>query len=155
LHGGPSGFDQYVWSAKEIKNGVEMTMVSPDGDQGFPGELTVHVTYTVADNALSIDYMATTTKATVVNLVNHAYFNLNGEGSGNVLEQQLTILADRYTPVDAAILPTGSLASVEGTPFDFRKSTAIGARLDEQNEQLKIAPATITTTCSAKTALPR
>lgn len=139
LHGGPIGFDQHVWSAQEVDKGVTMTMVSPDGDQGFPGELTVHVKFTIADNALTIDYAATTTKPTVVNLTNHAYFNLAGEGSGDILGQNVTIFADRYTPVDARLIPTGSKASVDGTPFDFRTSTAIGARINDTNEQLKLA----------------
>ncbi len=138
LHGGPAGFSTKVWSAKEIPDGVEMSLVSPDGDMGFPGTLTVHVRYTVAGHSLRINYSATTTKPTVVNLTNHSYFNLAGDGKGNILQDVLMIPADRYTPVDATQIPTGELAPVAGTPFDFLKPTAIGARIDDDNQQLKI-----------------
>lgn len=138
LHGGAEGFDSRVWSARVIPNGVEFTLVSPDGDQGFPGKLTAHVRYTLQNRALTIEYTATTDKDTVVNLSNHSYFNLAGEGQGDILGNLLTIHADRYTPVDATLIPTGQLAPVEGTPFDFRKETAIGARINDNNEQLRL-----------------
>ena len=139
LHGGTVGFDRMLWQARPIADGVEMTLVSRDGDQGFPGTLTVHVRYTVHHGALRIDYIATTDKDTVVNLTNHSYFNLAGNGQGTILHDELTIPADQYTPVDAGLIPTGVLAPVEGTPFDFRKPTVIGARIDDDNEQLKFA----------------
>jgi aldose 1-epimerase len=138
LHGGPAGFSGKVWTATEIPDGVELTLVSPDGDMGFPGALTAHVRYTVVGKSLKIQYSATTTKPTEVNLTNHSYFNLAGGGKGTILGDVLTIPADRYTPVDATQIPTGELAPVEGTPFDFRKPTAIGARINDANEQLKI-----------------
>ena len=139
LHGGTVGFDQKVWTAHEIPEGVEMTLVSPDGDMGFPGELTSHVRYTLRGHALRVDYTATTTKPTVVNLTNHSYFNLAGNGKGTILDEVIMLNADRYTPVDAGLIPTGQLAPVEGTPFDFRKPVKIGARINDNNEQLKIA----------------
>ncbi len=139
LHGGTVGFDRKIWQARPIADGVEMTLVSPDGDQGFPGTLTVHVRYTVHHAALRIDYIATTDKDTVVNLTNHSYFNLAGEGQGTILHDEMMIPADQYTPVDAGLIPTGVLAPVEGTPFDFRKPTVIGARINDDNEQLKLA----------------
>jgi aldose 1-epimerase len=139
LHGGIVGFDQLVWQGRAITDGVEMTLVSPDGDQGYPGALTVHVRYTVHHDALRIDYVVSTDKATVVNLTNHSYFNLAGDGKGTILDEEMMIPADFYTPVDATQIPTGVLAPVEGTPFDFRKSTVIGKRIHEDNEQLKIA----------------
>ncbi len=139
LHGGTVGFDQKVWTARELPDGVEMTVVSPDGDMGFPGELTAHVRYTLHGHALRIDYSATTTKPTVLNLTNHSYFNLAGGGKGTILDEMLTLDADRYTPVDSGLIPTGELAPVANTPFDFRKPMAIGARINAQNEQLKIA----------------
>ncbi len=139
LHGGTVGFDKLVWQGRAIADGVEMTLVSKDGDQGYPGTLTVHVRYTVHHGALRIDYSATTDKATVLNLTNHSYFNLAGDGKGTILGNELTLPADTYTPVDAGLIPTGVLAPVEGTPFDFRKSTVIGARIHDANEQLKIA----------------
>ena len=138
LHGGTVGFDQLVWQARAIADGVEMTLVSKDGDMGFPGTLTVHVRYTVHHNALRIDYSVSTDKATVVNLTNHSYFNLSADGKP-ILNEELMIPADQYTPVDAALIPTGVLAPVEGTPFDFRKATVIGARINDNNQQLKIA----------------
>ena len=139
LHGGTVGFDSLVWTGKEIPNGVEMTLNSPDGDQGFPGTLTAHVRYTLSGNALKIDYTETSDKPTVVNLTNHSYFNLGGEGSGTVLDETIMIDADRYTPTDAGLIPTGELAPVAGTPFDFRKPTAIGARINAADAQLKMA----------------
>jgi aldose 1-epimerase len=139
LHGGPEGFDRKVWTGKMIPGGVEMTLISADGDMGFPGTLTVHVRYTLHANSLHIDYTAATDKPTVVNLTNHSYFNLAGESSGTILDQKLMLNADRYTPIDAGLIPTGPLAPVAGTPFDFRKSTAIGERINADNEQLKLA----------------
>ncbi len=139
LHGGPQGFSSKVWTGRELPNGVEMTLVSPDGDMGFPGTLTAHVRYTLEGQSLRLDYSATTTKPTVVNLTNHSYFNLAGNGRGTILNEVLTLNADHYTPIDAGLIPTGQLAPVEGTPFDFRKPTPIGARIEEPNEQLKFA----------------
>jgi aldose 1-epimerase len=136
LHGGTVGFDQKVWSAKEVKDGVEMALVSPDGDMGFPGALTVKVLYTLKGSALRIEYAVSTTKATPVNLTNHAYFNL--AGYGGVLAHELTIAGDRYTPVDALLIPTGELSSVADTPFDFRKPALIGARIAADFEQLRL-----------------
>ncbi len=138
LHGGTTGFDRKVWTAKEIPGGVEFTLVSPDGDMGYPGTLTAHVKYTLVGDALHIDYTASTDKPTVVNLTNHAYFNLSGEGSGLILGEDMMIPADHYTPVDSGLIPTGELAPVEGTPFDFRKSTEIGKRIADDNPQLKL-----------------
>jgi aldose 1-epimerase len=138
LHGGAVGFDSHVWQGHVVPNGVEFTLVSPDGDQGFPGKLTAHVRYTLQGHALKIEYTATTDKDTVVNLSNHSYFNLAGEGQGEILGNLLTINADRYTPVDSALIPTGVLAPVAGTPFDFRKQTEIGARINANDEQLHL-----------------
>lgn len=139
LHGGPKGFDQYVWDSHEVSGGVEFTHASPDGDMGFPGKLTVTVRYTLSGETLRIDYSATTDKATVLNITNHSYFNLHGNDQGNILDQKIEINADRYTPVDAGLIPTGELAPVAGTPLDFRKPEAIGARIDDDNAQLKLA----------------
>jgi aldose 1-epimerase len=127
-----------VWEGSIIPHGVEFSMTSPDGDQGFPGKLTVHVRYTLEKGALRIEYSATTDKDTVINLTNHSYFNLKGEGQGDMLDHLLTVHADRYTPIDAKFIPTGELASVSGTPFDFRKPTAVGARIHADNEQLRL-----------------
>jgi len=137
LHGGTKGFDKYVWKAKEIPHGVELTHVSPDGDMGFPGTLTAVVRYTLVGKELKIEYSATTDKDTVLNLTNHSYFNLAGQGNGDILKDQLKLNASRYTPVDDKLIPTGELAPVEGTPFDFRKGTAVGARINADNDQLK------------------
>jgi aldose 1-epimerase len=139
LHGGPAGFSTKVWSAEEIPNGVEMTLVSPDGDMGFPGALTVHVRYVLMGKSLQLTYSATTTKPTVINVTNHSYFNLAGDGKGTVLDEVLTIPADRYTPTDATLIPTGKLAPVAGTPFDFRRPTPIGERIHADDVQLKQA----------------
>jgi aldose 1-epimerase len=139
LHGGPHGFDDQLWTGKELPDGVEMTLVSKDGDMGFPGTLTVHVRYTLVGSAVHINYSATTDKPTVTNITNHSYFNLSGDGSGTILGEVLEINAAGYTPVDAGLIPVGGVKPVAGTPFDFSKPTAIGARINETNEQLKIA----------------
>jgi len=136
LHGGRVGFDKAVWKADPIDAvgaaGVKLTHTSPDGDEGFPGALSVNVVYTFNDRGeLAIDYEATTDKPTVVNLTNHSYFNLGGEGSGDVLGNVLTLNADRYTRVDRQLIPTGELADVAGTPLDFRAGTTIGARIHD------------------------
>jgi aldose 1-epimerase len=136
LHGGPHGFNNVVWKAKPIANGVELTYLSKDGEAGYPGNLTATVRYTLMKGELRIEYSATTDKNTVVNLTNHSYFNLAGKG--DILGHELTLHASRFTPVDAGLIPTGELKSVESTPFDFRKSTAIGARIAADNEQLHL-----------------
>ncbi|MGA2115219.1 MAG: aldose epimerase family protein [Bryobacteraceae bacterium] len=139
LHGGPQGFDKKVWKARPVSgaNAIELTYVSQDGEEGFPGTLSAKVTYTLTDNnELRLEYWATTDKPTVINLTNHSYFNLAGAGSGTVLNHQVTLLADRFTPIDSTLIPTGELRPVKGTPFDFTKSTAIGARIDQKDEQL-------------------
>ena len=137
LHGGTEGFDRKVWTGHEIPNGVDLTLISPDGEMGFPGQLTVHVRYTLEGHSLHINYSAITTKPTVLNLTNHTYFNLGGEGSGTILNEVMMIPADRYTPVNRTQIPTGQLASVDGTPMDFRKPTPIGERIHEPFEQLQ------------------
>jgi len=139
LHGG-KGFDKVVWQAKSIENGVELTHLSGDGDQGFPGNLAVTVRYALVGNALRIEYAATTDKPTVVNLTNHSYFNLAGQGNGDILKQVMQISASHYTPADSTLIPTGEIAPVEGTPFDFRTPHVIGERINnEDNEQLRLA----------------
>lgn len=139
LHGGTRGFDKVVWKAKEIPDGVELSHVSPDNDMGYPGKLTATVRYTLKGNTLRIEYTATTDKDTIVNLTNHSYFDLHGQGQGDILDHQLKLNASHYTPVDATLIPTGDIASVAGTPFDFRKMTRIGERINQQDEQLKRA----------------
>jgi len=139
LHGGPVGFDKKVWATKVLEDGVQFTLVSPDGDQGYPGTLTLTVKYTVTADAVSVDYSATTDAATVVNVTNHAYFNLAGESSGLILGHEMMLTGDRYTPTDEALIPTGELAAVAGTPFDFSASTRIGDRIDADHIQLQRA----------------
>jgi len=140
LHGGNKGFDKVVWTPRQLPDGgLELTYVSKDGDQGFPGTLTAVVVYHLtATNELKIDYTATTDKNTVVNLTNHSYWNLKGAGNGTILDHILTIHASKFTPVDAGLIPTGELKPVAGTPFDFTKPTAIGARIEQSDEQLKL-----------------
>jgi aldose 1-epimerase len=142
LHGGLKGFDKVVWTAHEVPGNhpaLELTYLSKDGEEGYPGNLKVKVVYTLmGNNALQIDYSATTDKNTVLNLTNHSYFNLAGEGNGDILKTMLTLDASQFTPVDANLIPTGETRKVEGTPFDFRKATAIGERIDGDDEQLKL-----------------
>jgi aldose 1-epimerase len=140
LHGGDMGFDKHVWNAVPGSSAegqsLELTYISKDGEMGFPGTLTAKAIYTLTDkNEIKIDYTATTDKPTVVNLTNHAYFNLAGEG--DILGHEATIYADRFTPVDSGLIPTGELKPVKGTPFDFTTATAIGARINQDDEQLK------------------
>ena len=139
LHGGFHGFFAQVWDAKQLSaQKLELTYVSKDGEGGYPGKLSVKVTYTVTkDNGLQIDYEATTDKTTLVNLTNHAYFNLSGAGSETITDNVLQIDADNITPVDTTLIPTGKLMPVKGTPFDFTAAKAIGAAIGETNEQLK------------------
>jgi aldose 1-epimerase len=138
LHGGFCGFNSFVWKIKRAdERSIALYRISPDGEEGFPGELAVMVTYTLSsNNKLRIDYTAETTKPTVVNLTNHAYWNLAGEGSGTVDDHILALNASHYTPVDAALTPTGEIAPVEGTPFDFIEPRRIGDRNRESHPQL-------------------
>jgi len=139
LHGGKKGFQYQVWDAVQPNsNSVVFSRISPDMEEGFPGNLQVKVTYTLNnDNALEMEYEATTDKKTVVNLTNHAFFNLNGEGSGTILNHQVQIFADSYTPVDSTLIPTGKIEPVANTPFDFRDIHTIGSRINDDNQQLK------------------
>ena len=137
LHGGPHGFNNVVWKGKEIPNGVELTYVSKDGEAGYPGNLNVTVRYTLSGSALHIDYSATTDKPTVLNLTNHSYFNLAGQGNGDILNHELTLHASKTTPVDSTLIPTGEIRPVAGTPFDFLKPHRIGERIDADDEQIR------------------
>jgi aldose 1-epimerase len=141
LHGGPTGFDDQVWEATDVTDDEEaalrLHLVSPDGDQGFPGTVTTTVTYSLdAESRLTVHYEATTDAPTVINLTQHTYWNLAGEGSGTILDHELQIDAAGFTPVDETLIPTGEIAPVEGTPFDFREPTAIGARIRDDDQQL-------------------
>lgn len=141
LHGGAKGFDKRIWAVKEMPGdsnvGLELSYLSPDGEEGYPGNLNVTVLYTLTDdNEFRIDYTATTDKATVVNLTSHSYFNLAGNGSGTVLNHKLQLNADKFTPVDATLIPTGKIQDVAGTPFDFREPQVIGDRIRQADEQL-------------------
>jgi aldose 1-epimerase len=139
LHGGLKGFDKVVWEVLgSSSNTLKLHYVSKDGEEGYPGRLDAEVTYALTDqNELKIDYRATTDKPTPINLTNHSYWNLAGQGNGNILGHEMMLNADRYTPVDETLIPTGKLPSVEGTPFDFRKATPIGERIDADDEQIK------------------
>lgn len=141
LHGGLQGFNKVMWSAEDVSTteapALRLHYVSKDGEEGYPGTLSCYVTFTLTDaNELKIAYAATTDKDTVVNLTNHSYFNL--AGTGTILEHEITLFASRFTPVDSGLIPTGELRSVHGTPFDFMKGTAIGARIRQDDEQLKL-----------------
>ncbi|WP_421939372.1 aldose epimerase family protein [Pedobacter sp.] len=138
LHGGKKGYQYVVWDATQPNDHtLELHYLSKDGDENFPGNLDVKVTYTLTDdNELKMDYEAKTDKNTIVNLTNHAFFNLNGDGSGSILNHEVQIFADEYTPVDSTLIPSGKLEKVAGTPFDFTKATTIGARVEDKNEQL-------------------
>jgi aldose 1-epimerase len=140
LHGGLTRtFDKVVWDGEALKgkNAVAFSYLSKDGEEGFPGNLKVKVTYTLTDsNELVIDYDATTDKATPINVSQHSYFNLKGEGNGDILDHEIMINADKFTPVDKNLIPTGELRAVKGTPFDFTTSTKIGARIEDQYEQM-------------------
>ena len=139
LHGGKNGFQEVVWDATQPNDStLVLNYLSKDGEEGFPGNLNVTVTYALSsDNELKMDYKATTDKKTVVNLTNHAFFNLNGEGSGTINDHVLQVNASNYTPVDSTLIPTGKKEPVSGTPFDFRQPTSIGKRVNDNNEQLK------------------
>ena len=138
LHGGLRGFDKVLWTATPSGNSsLELKYLSKDGEEGFPGNLNVTVVYSLSDsNELKLDYTATTDKDTVLNLTNHSYWNLKGEGQGDILDHVVMIAADKFTPVDKGLIPTGQLENVAGTPFDFREPHAIGERINDQNQQL-------------------
>lgn len=144
LHGGVKGFDKAIWTAtpgqSDLGQTLELDYVSHDGEEGFPGTLTVKAVYTLTqDNGIRLDYTATCDRDTVVNLTQHSYFNLAGQGTGDILDHLVYIDADKFTPVDSTLIPTGELRPVDGTPFDFRTPTAIGARIKQDDEQLKFA----------------
>ncbi len=139
LHGGAIGFDRRVWSALPLSDGIEFTLVSPAGDQGFPGTLNARVRYTLSGSQLRIDYSATTDAPTIVNLTNHAYFNLSGGAQPTILDHHISIPAAAYTPITPALVPSGELAPVDETPFDLRQPARIGDQIDDDDAQLKYA----------------
>lgn len=138
LHGGIEGFDRKLWEARVEGDALILSRVSPHGEEGFPGTLSVTVTYAVSEGDLRITYDAVTDRSTVVNLTHHAYFNLAGPRSRDVLDHRLTIWADAFTPVDVESIPTGEIRSVEGTPFDFRTPRSIGERIGDSDPQLRV-----------------
>ena len=141
LHGGYMGFDKVVWTAEPVKNGVKFSYLAKDGEEGYPGNLKLSVTYTLTDaNEIKMHYEATTDKATIVNVTNHTYFNLAGEGAATINDHILQINGSKTTPVDAGLIPTGEFADVTGTPFDFRAPKAIGQDVDADDQQIKYGP---------------
>ena len=142
LHGGRRGFSKAVWTSRSFEEGETVGIVlqheSPDGDEGYPGNLDVEITYSLTEFVFAIDYRGTTDRPTPVSLTHHAYFNLSGAGAGDVLDHELTIYADRFTEIDSDLLPTGRLAAVDETPFDFRQRRQIGSRIGENHDQLRI-----------------
>jgi aldose 1-epimerase len=143
LHGGPQGFSKRLWTAKDVssnnRQALELTYLSTDGEEGFPGNLAVKVVYTLTEqNELFIAYSATSDKETVINLTNHSYFNLAGQGNGDILAHRLMIRSDRFTVVDSSLIPTGELRPVKDTPFDFGRPAMIGSRIDQNDPQLTI-----------------
>ena len=143
LHGGKEGFDRKVWKAEPFEAdkgiGLQLQYVSPHGEEGYPGTLTTTVRYTLTnDNELHIDYSATTDRETVINLTNHSYFNLSGQAKRNILDHLVQINADRFVPIDETSIPTGELAEVEGTPFDFKQPREVGSRINAKHEQLEM-----------------
>lgn len=140
LHGGQTGFDKQVWTVEDAsEQSLTLSLYSPDGQENYPGNLSVRVTYTLVEDGLTIDYQAESDRDTLCNLTNHAYFNLAGHGSGPVSGQEIQLLADRYTPTDERSIPTGEIAPVEGTPMDLRQPTAMGAHWDDSFQQLTFA----------------
>jgi len=140
LHGGVTGFDRKVWTAEVLSDGVRLSLISPDGDEGFPGELNAAVEYRLKeDHSLSIHYRAVSDQDTVCNLTNHSYFNLNGHGLGTVLEHALQVESDYYTPLNSDFVPDGQILSVEGTPFDFRQPHLLGERIASHHPQIRLA----------------
>lgn len=140
LHSGPDGFHRRLWTAQYVDSTrIELSLTSPDGDQGFPGELAVTVTYDVRDDAVHIRYQATTTAPTVVNLTNHAHFNLDGEGAGSIENHTLQVAADSYLPIGADLIPVGEIAPVEGTPFDFREPRRLAGAIHSDHRQVTLA----------------
>jgi aldose 1-epimerase len=144
LHGGPNGFDKRIWQAEDVREnaaiGIRLSRTSPDGEEGYPGAMHVAVTYLLtASNELRINYHATSDRPTVLNLTNHSYFNLAGEGSGAIYDHELMLNASAYNPTDATLIPTGEVAPVDGTPFDFRSPKPIGPAIREQHPQLRLA----------------
>ncbi|NBC26565.1 MAG: galactose-1-epimerase [Bacteroidetes bacterium] len=139
LHGGPGGFHNVVWDAEQLDDQhLKLTYISEDGDEGYPGRLYVQVLYSLTkENELRIDYTAYTNQKTVINLTNHAFFNLAGAAGGSINDHELMLHAEQFTPVDSTLIPTGKIVSVEGTPFDFREPEAIGARVNQSHEQLE------------------
>lgn len=131
LHGGLHGFNKAIWFATALENGVQLQMTSPDGDQGYPGEVQVSVSYKLEGDSLTAEYQARSTKTTPINLTNHSYFNLAGQGAADIYDHEVSICAQSYLPVDDTSIPTGEIRGVEGTPFDLRKPVLIGPRLRE------------------------
>jgi len=137
LHGGKQGFDKKIWRAEEIKDGLRLSLTSPHMDEGYPGNLEVSVSYVLEGSALAVKYNAVCDKDTVCSLTNHSYFNLDGHGSGRILDHVLMLKSEKFTPVsDSRCIPTGELAEVKNTPMDFRKPTRVGQRIDEDYQQL-------------------